>query len=419
MELNPVSSRKLNNNKSEGIRLPSREANPNPMSSGDNFFRKSSKGFNSQHRSENYGILKSDLFQIQEMINADSYLTKMYKITSKSPSFTKRLTEIEENKDVKSLIEKITEDASNIDRTGKLYNCTSTNELLQKLSLDVFYYELLFKKINELFLVLHLKIGGDDNLYQESFSKFFVIKLVTERLLEKFYVNNSESNNTNLNIENNNSVNTININSNVFLTNDKSNSDKETESEYKKLLEFNSLSDIIKNYKDSDNQVLNHFSAISNNFLDKINKNYNDLIQKFSTNKTQNSLNIENFLAQKLMIEKIITDKNKEIEKLNELLKEVNDQNLFYENNTKNLQKELLQVQSEFNKFKEEKAKEKESTKEEIKNNKTSSYSEQTENETINSLLKLLDESKNFMTYKIKIYNYYKLNLLLHFIFIN
>ena len=99
MDKNELSSRKIT------TRLPSRDGSSSTQgitsgikstnqstsvkenlhltSIGDNFFRKSGKSFNpssSFQRTDNYGILKSDLFQLQEMINENAYLTKMYKI---------------------------------------------------------------------------------------------------------------------------------------------------------------------------------------------------------------------------------------------------------------------------------------------------------------------------------------------------
>ena len=50
-------------------------------------------------------MLKSDLIKIQDMIKYNSSDIKMYKLLSKTPGLTKKLSEIEENKNLN--IEKI------------------------------------------------------------------------------------------------------------------------------------------------------------------------------------------------------------------------------------------------------------------------------------------------------------------------
>jgi hypothetical protein len=321
--------------------LPSNKENLLMTSTGDNFFRKSGKGFNSSssfQRTDNYGILKSDLYQLQEMINENAYLTKMYKITSKSPSFTKRLTEIEENKDIKLLIDKITEEASNVERTGKIYNSNNTTELIQKLSLDVYYLDLLIRKINEYFLVLQLKIGGDENLYQESHSKFNTIKLAVEKLLQKSYNGENCSNNVEKSQNLNPDSNTINLNYSVAINNNYD------ECPYSKLLELESLSDFIKLYKNSDNKPLCHLAKISSQFIDKLSSNYNELIQKYSCNGQlfNNNLQLDGFVTQKLLIEKLINDKDKEFENMKSKLKELTEKYRISEERIKTLDDELI-----------------------------------------------------------------------------
>jgi hypothetical protein len=412
MDKNELSSRKIT------TRLPSRDGSSSTQgitsgikstnqstsvkenlhltSIGDNFFRKSGKSFNpssSFQRTDNYGILKSDLFQLQEMINENAYLTKMYKITSKSSNFTKKLTEIEDNKDIKFLIDKITEDASNIDRIGKIYNSNNTTELIQKLSLDVYYLDLILRKINEYFLVLQLKVGGDENLYQESHSKFNVIKLVIEKLLKKTYTADNCSNgedSQNLNFVSNVS-NTININSSVSIN------EKIGECSCSKLNDVESLPEFIKLYKKSENKPLYHLAKLSSDFIDKLSSNYDELIQKYSLSATSfnNNLQLDGFITQKLLIEKLINEKQKDFENMKSKFNELTVKHTNSEEKLKTLDEELIRL----NKLLDEKKNniirnEKVKKIEESDSNTQSSLV--TGNNSVESLKIIIEESKKY-----------------------
>ena len=100
---------------------------------GENFLKRSGKGhinasltgssfYLSESKVDTYPtltqMLKSDLLKIQDMINNNSSDIKMYKLLSKSPGLTKKLSEIEETKNLN--IEKISESAKNIDKISKI-----------------------------------------------------------------------------------------------------------------------------------------------------------------------------------------------------------------------------------------------------------------------------------------------------------
>lgn len=135
-----------------------------------------------ENKSETYQtliqMLKSDLMQIQDMINSNSGDIKMYKILSKTPGLTKKLTEIEEIKSINNYIDKINEDSKNIDKILKIYNCKQ-QELIQKLYLELSYHELLLRKINDYFVLMKLKLYKDDT-YQETLSKIITINSFVE-----------------------------------------------------------------------------------------------------------------------------------------------------------------------------------------------------------------------------------------------
>ena len=165
--------------------------------SGDNFHKRIGTGkgnhlnysttgssfYLQENKSEIYQtiiqMLKSDLIKIQDMINSNSNDIKMYKILSKTPGLTKKLTEIEETKTINTLIEKINEDSKNIDKIKKIYGCKE-NELIQKLYLELSYNELLLKKINDYLILMKIKLYKDDT-YQETLSKIIPLNSFMEK----------------------------------------------------------------------------------------------------------------------------------------------------------------------------------------------------------------------------------------------
>ena len=161
---------------------------------GENFHKKGGKNYLSSsltassfylhdNKTETYPtliqMLKSDLIQIQDMINNNSSDIKMYKLLSKTPGLTKKLSDIEENKNIKPIIDKMTEDSKNIDKIAKIYGCKN-QELISKLFLELSYSELLLKKFYDYFTLMKLKLYKDDT-YQESLSRVIPIQSFMEK----------------------------------------------------------------------------------------------------------------------------------------------------------------------------------------------------------------------------------------------
>ena len=160
---------------------------------GENFLKRSGKGhlnasstgssfYLSESKVDTYPtliqMLKSDLIKIQDMIKYNSSDIKMYKLLSKTPGLTKKLTEIEENKNLN--IEKITESSKNIDRISKIYGTKNLQELVSKIFLELTYNELILKKLNDYFILMKLKLYKDDT-YQENLSKIISVQTFIEK----------------------------------------------------------------------------------------------------------------------------------------------------------------------------------------------------------------------------------------------
>ena len=160
---------------------------------GDNFLKRSGKGhlnasltgssfYLSQNKVDSFPtliqMLKSDLLKIQDMISLNSSDIKMYKLLSKTPGLTKKLSEIEESKNIN--IEKINESAKNIDKINKIYGTKNLQELVSKLFLELTYNEQILKKLNDYFILMKLKLYKDDT-YQENLSKIISVQTFMEK----------------------------------------------------------------------------------------------------------------------------------------------------------------------------------------------------------------------------------------------
>jgi hypothetical protein len=129
-------------------------------------------------------MLKSDLFQIQDMINSNSKDIKMFKLLSKTPGLSKKLTEIEQNKSMADLIEKITDLSQRSDKISKIYGVKDSKQLIQKIFLELNLYELLLGKIHDFFILMKLSMHKDDT-YQETMSKIISMKDFVEKTTQK------------------------------------------------------------------------------------------------------------------------------------------------------------------------------------------------------------------------------------------
>ena len=202
--------------------------------------------YHQQKKSETYStimqMLKSDLIQIQDMINSNSGDIKMYKILNKSPGLSKKLTEIEENKTINIHIDKINEDSRNINKISKIYNCKE-DELIQKLYRELCYNELLLKKINDFFILMKLKIYRDDT-YQETLSKIITLNSFVEHALS------TPSSPVDMNLLKKKLNEEKNINSNDKKNKDDNHNEKKTfQTEIKIENNNNSLKKVLEQYE--------------------------------------------------------------------------------------------------------------------------------------------------------------------------
>ena len=236
-----------------GRNISKRSITINVKESSDSLLLSTNSSFyNKNKKSESYltliQMLKNDLYQIQDMINSNTKDIKMFKLLSKAPGLSKKLSEIENNKSVKDLIEKITEMSQKTDKIFSRYGCKDSKALIEKIFLELSFNELLLEKIYDFFILMKLSVHKDDT-YQESLSKIISIKSFIDKTVDKF---NEKNNN-----KNNNEGNII---------------------EYKKIKEIKSMIDLIKfNINNNINdknfiEIFNHIIKLINEYFEKKNK---------------------------------------------------------------------------------------------------------------------------------------------------
>ena len=300
-----------------------------------------------QKKSESYPtiiqMLKSDLIQIQDMINSNSGDIKMYKILNKSPGLQRKLTEIESSFEINNYIDKINEDSKNIKKISKIYNCKE-DELIQKLYKELCYNELLLKKINDFFILMKLKIYRDDT-YQETLSKVITINSFIERALS-LPINNIDINLEKKKIKEEKKENIfINNNENenkekIFNTEIKLNNNNDNKNNLKKILD--EYEKVIKKEKFEFNQKINEEIKELNIEINKLKEENDVLIQE----KNNLEKNIETIRGKKLdqdSYENILRDQFNDMkEAFKEKINELNDEleNIKQETRVKFYQKE-------------------------------------------------------------------------------
>jgi len=274
----------------------------------------------SSNKSETYStliqMLKSDLLTIQDMINSNENDIKMYQILSKKNNLTKKLSNIEENKNISNFIDKITEQSGNIEKISKIYGTQSANECIQKLFLECNLNDLFIKKVCDYFILMKLKLYNDDT-YQDSLSKIISIKEFIEKIPPK--VNN---NNKDVNEKKNNCKNEIND-----------------------FLKINTLNELL-DYNLKKKKICIHVFKLVDDYFNNLNNNIIDLINKFDSDKNK--------------LEQINNFKGTQIQKYNKLndiyniiLDEKNnkyEELLNKEKNTPNIEEEINKINEKYEK---------------------------------------------------------------------
>jgi len=129
------------------------------------------------------------------------------------------------------------------------------------------------KKSTICFLLLNLSINGEEKHIQENVSKTNNIKMVINSMKEK-YVNSHM-------LDSKNELLKIKMDSNKNITESNGTYNKKI-AEYDRLLQINSINELMSCYQGSDNNVINRLVNIFKEFLQSLDSNYSDLLKKYS-----------------------------------------------------------------------------------------------------------------------------------------
>ena len=313
---------------------------------GDNFYkrvgssrsevRQSQNNFYfSSNKTETYStliqMLKNDLLTIQDMINSNNKDIKMYKVLSKNPGLTKKLSEIDDARNISIFIDKINEQSGNIEIISKIYGTKDENECIQKLFLECNLSDLFLKKVADYFTLIKLKLYND-SLYQDSLSKVISIKEFFEKIPSK--------------INNNNNLN-LNQNSNSI----KNEGNKSEIDDFLKISTLNELLD----YNIKNKKICPHLAKLVESYFNNLNLNLIEIINKIDNeNKQLDTLNnfkgtnVEKFFKLQDIYNEILINLNSKNEELlnnkkdvSNLDKEINILNEKYDKDIQNLNEKL------------------------------------------------------------------------------
>ena len=292
---------------------------------GDNFYKRvgssrsevrqsQSNFYFSSNKSETYStliqMLKSDLLTIQDMINSNSNDIKMYKLLSKNPGLTKKLSEIDDARNISIFIDKITEQSGNIEIISKIYGTKNENECIQKLFLESNLSDLFLKKVSDYFTLIKLKLYND-SLYQDSLSKVISIREFIEKIPSKI----------------NNNINS-NINKNPISIKNEGN-----KSEIDDFLKINTLNELL-DYNLKNKKICPHVAKLVQSYFNNLNLNLIEIINKFDNEKKNlDALNnfkgtdVEKFFKLKDIYNEILINLNSKNEELINNKKDVSNLN--------------------------------------------------------------------------------------------
>lgn len=275
----------------------------------------------------------------------------------------KRFQDLDDKQDIKAVIDNMKNDSEDINRQLKQYNCSTESELIKKMSLELNYYELFIKKFNDLAFLINLKLNTDlgDSSYQDTFSKFFLIKSVIEKLLGKMNESNGSS-------------------SSSLTTLRKETITTDTFSDENKILEMSHIDQFFK--YESENKVIQHIKKLlstSYNLialdLEDISDKHKDVMDKVPSKLIDLH---ERIIQWDLFLGKLLCDKETKIKKLNNQISEL-------ETYIKNLNADQSKVLISENTM----------------NSNHKMLSAEEESSKVKSLLKMIEESKlsNFILF--------------------
>jgi len=312
----------------ENSKDPSSKNESFKISTNENFYRSSNKFNSSQSnftKKELYGTLiqniKLDIQNLQSSINEYSDILIFFK-NPKTLSLLPQLVnskikdiEASKSQDINNVLDNLSLESQNIERVADNYSCKNQSDLVTKLALQVNLYECYIKKINELAFLLNLRYNNEKNnfsesVYQDSFSKYNLLKSV----IEKFISNTSSSNNT----SNISSSISIGIDKKTTMITEVENRDEN------KLININSIEELMS--LKEDNKIITNVKRICTECFDKFNKNIRLMCESFHEGYqfkySDNNNSYERLIKSHEDLDNILRNKDRLIEELKGHIKE-------------------------------------------------------------------------------------------------
>ena len=309
------------------------------ISTNENFYRSSSKFNSSQNnfsKKELYGTLiqniKLDIQNIQNSINENSDILIFFK-NPKSQSILPQLVnskikeiEMSKSQDINSVLDNISMESQNIEKLADNYSCKNHSELVTKLALQVSLYDCYVKKVNELSFLLNLRYNNEKNnfsesVYQDSYSKYNLLKGLIEKFISMGSSINNLSNFSGNASVSNNYLKLITQTSGFELIINKTKNENFSVVENKeddRLLRVNNIEELLS-LKIDNNKIRNVIKICTESF-DKLQQNLKELGKTHSENDNDYSFSGKNSY-EKLKnshnhIESILIEKDKLISEL-------------------------------------------------------------------------------------------------------
>jgi chromosome segregation ATPase len=308
--------------------IEAKESNPLLLSS-DAFNYKDNESYSSLIQ-----MLKNDLMQIQEMINNNAQDIKVFKLLSKAPGLSKKLSEIEEQKSISHLIDKINEDSKKYEKIKKLYNCSDHKQLTQKIFVELCFNELLLKKIYDFFILMKLSLHKDDT-YQESLSKIISIKSFVDKTIDTINTFNNKNNNAD-DKHNNKKIYDIILKINMI---------QELLDIEKKI---NKIPDYIKNIIKI---ITEYFKKNNENIIQKINSENNNTDYQINIIELENKSEIEKSeeIHKELIdiIGKYKSKYNEQSKKVEDLMNDIQEKDKIIKSMNENQNNDILNIKKE------------------------------------------------------------------------
>jgi hypothetical protein len=410
--------------------------------------RGSSKSNSSLNFNQQPDSYQEDIIKLKTL---SSETKKFSNIFTNAPQFQKKFLDLEKNLsiNISTYFDKITENSQNLEYLLKDFNCKNKEELICRLSFEIYFNNLFLNKVNDLVFLFNLKYFyyeelnmlnmenknpgnnirsiSDMDIFNKlnaatTFSKFNEIKFLIEKSEEKIknnssnfgerfsesneiFLKNSESQSSQLLITRQESSRTYTEEKHHFNNSNPLNI-------FSKILEFNTITDILK--FETTNEIILHIKFLFSNYNDKAYQIFYSLVNLLTKSDNpylsklrKNDEVIDNFILMRKILEDVfqnLKNENLQFKERNEILEKENlkSKETLYQINNRNANKIIEKLQEENTKLLEKLEKFENSKKidfnEELNYLKSKLYD--IENKNV-----ILTQEKNFLEKQISVLN--------------